>query len=65
MNGYNGRKQFSISPMDVKFTQDTIAMCFQNEDQVNHTCEKIAKGELRVNVFPPIRVLPVNGEICR
>ena len=37
---------FPISPEDVKFTQDSVAMCFQNNDELNKTCEAIAKNNL-------------------
>ena len=56
---------FPISPEDVKFTQDSVAMCFQNNDELNKTCEEIAKNNLSVAVFPRIRVLNIDGEYFR
>jgi len=56
---------FSISPKDVKFTQDSVAMCFQNGKELNKACEEIAKGNLSASAFPNIRVLNIDGQYYR
>ena len=57
------RRRLRISPADVKFTQESIAMSFQDEDRpdLNSTCEKIAKKELEVSSIRTIRVVNING----
>jgi len=63
MNFWGSR--FPISPEDVKFTQDSVAMCFQNDDELNKTCEEIAKGNLSSSAFPDIRVLKIDENYYR
>ena len=57
------RRKLRISPADVKFTQETIAMSFQDKDlpNLNSTCEKIAKKELAISTIRMIRVVNING----
>ena len=62
MHGYFGQKSFSISPMDVKFAQDSIAYSFRGREygDVNPTGEKIARGEIPIDFFLPIEVIHKN-----
>ena len=62
MNGYYGRR---LSPADIKFTQDSVAMCFQNDTEINAALEEIAKGSLAVTSFPKIRIRDQDGEYYR
>ena len=66
MNNYNPNRSLMIlSPSEIRFTQDTIAMCFQNDKEVNVTCEEIVKGNIKVSDFPYIRVLYREGYYFR
>ena len=57
--------RFFLSPAEVHFTQDSVAMCFQNENELNKTCEEIAKNNMSAAEFPNIRVLDENGKYFR
>ena len=59
------RGQFKISPAKVRFTHDSVAMCFQTGLPINKACEEIAKGRMSVEEFPLIRVLHINGSYFR
>ena len=61
------RERFRVSPAEVKFTQETIAMSFQDEDlpDLNSTCEKMAKRELYAYSIRMIRVVYINGVLNR
>ena len=63
MNFWGSR--FFLSPAEVLFTQDSVAMCFQNENELNKTCEEIAKNNLSATDFPNIRVLVEDGKYFR
>ena len=52
-------------PSSIKFSQGSIAMCFQNGDELNQTCEKIAKGTISVSAIPTIRILEFDGKWYR
>ena len=56
-------RRIRVSPADVKFTQDSIAMSFKDKDRpdVNSTCVKIAIEELAVSSIPAIRVVNIRG----
>ena len=54
-------RQRRLSPAQIQFTQDSVAMCFQNDEELNATCEKIAKGDLRADSLRTIRVRLING----
>ena len=58
-------KLLTLSPSNIKFAQDSIAMCFQNDKDVNATCEEIVKGNIKVTDFPPIYVRYIEGEYFR
>ena len=54
---------FHVSPADLRFTQDSIEMSFQNNNlpDLNATCEKIAKKVFSEHKIPTMRVVNVNG----
>ena len=54
-------RQRRLSPARIQFTQDSVAMCFQNDEELNATCEKIAKGTLLAASLRTIRVRLING----
>lgn len=50
----------SLKPSEIRFTQDSIAMYFQNGEAINNVCERIALGELNIDDFPKIEVVPLD-----
>ena len=58
-------KGMQLSPSDIKFTQDSVAMCFQNDTEINAALEEIAKGSLAVTSFPKIRIRVLDGKKYR
>ena len=56
-----------LSPADIKFSQDSVAMSFQDKSKknLNQTCEEIALGEIELSDFPRIRVTKRNGKYYR
>ena len=55
----------TLSPAKIYFTQDSVSMCFQDENELNETCEKIAKNDLSVAHIPKIQVLVEDGKYFR
>ena len=54
-----------LSPSEVCFTQDSVAMCFQTGHELNKICEEIAKDNLSAANFPNIRVFVEDGKYFR
>ena len=56
-----------VSPADVKFTQESVAMSFYNEiyGNLNDTIKKIAHNELSIESIRPIRVTVMNNNFYR
>ncbi|CAK8678768.1 unnamed protein product [Clavelina lepadiformis] len=55
------RERISLSPSKVKFTQDSVALCFKKGRPLNEVCEEIARGVLSADDFPNVRVLVRDG----
>ena len=60
-----------LSPAEIKFIQDSVAMRFQendkneNEKDLNETCEDIALQRTDISKIPRIKVTEKNGEFYR
>ncbi|XP_076825270.1 uncharacterized protein LOC143470867 [Clavelina lepadiformis] len=53
----------SLSPLQIRFTQDSIGMYFQDGDEVNDACEKIALEKLSANQFPTIKTFKRDNQL--
>ena len=50
------------NPLDIRFTQDSIASQFENGKTYDEVAVEFLRGSLNAEQFPPIRVLRVNPE---
>ena len=55
----------TLSPAEVKFTQDTVGQCFQNDNELNKTCEDIVKNIVSVRNIKKIRVVLMDDKYYR
>ena len=49
----------TLNPAEVYFSQDSIAGCFKNKNEINRLCEEIAKEYGKIESIPKIRVVQI------
>ena len=60
-----GESRLFLSPAKVYFTQNSVAKCFQIENDLNETCEEIVEGKKQVEKFENIQVVFKDGKYFR
>lgn len=56
-------QQGRVDPKEIKFSQDSIRSTFKNGEDVSEVAEKLKKGELDPNEFPPVRLVEKDDSV--